>query len=114
MAIVLFGLFLFEFFSAEGPNWINYGWLVFSALVLWAYLYMIMYKYIKIEHGVLTVISPLRKKINLEDIKAIKKFAGDYILKTDKRKLIVNTRIMDLNSLSDLNRELKKLNLEWE
>ena len=53
------------------------------------------------------------KKLNLTEIKRIKKFAGDYILKTDKSELTINTQIIDPNSLAELNAELEKLNVEW-
>ncbi len=110
----LFGWFSFEFFSTKWPNWMNYGQLVCSILILWYYLYRIKHKYLKIENGELKVISPTEKKIRLRDIKKIKKLAGDYILKTDKKKLIINISSIDPKSLFKLNKELKKLNLEWE
>jgi len=56
---------------------------------------------------------PFGKKLILTEIKRIKKFAGDYILKTDEKELTINTQIIDPNSLAELNAELKKLNVEW-
>ena len=53
------------------------------------------------------------KNINLTEIKQIKKFAGDYIFKTDNQDLIINTQIIDPNSLAELNAKLEKLNVEW-
>ncbi len=53
------------------------------------------------------------KKLNLTEIKSIKKFAGDYILKTDNKELTINTQMIDSNSLTDLNTELEKLDVEW-
>lgn len=44
----------------------------------------------------------------------MKKFAGDYILKTDKNELKINTQIIDPNSFAQLNAELEKLNVEWK
>lgn len=66
-----------------------------------------------IENGILTVNGPLGKKLNLTEIKRVKKFAGDYILKSDKKDLTINTQIIDPNSLAELNAELEKLNVEW-
>ena len=66
-----------------------------------------------IENGILTVNGPIGKKLNLTEIKRIKKFAGDYILKTDKKELTINTQIIDPNSLAELNAVLGKLNVEW-
>ncbi|MEX2349836.1 MAG: hypothetical protein WD554_03060 [Flavobacteriaceae bacterium] len=41
----------------------------------------------------------------------IKKFAGEYILKTEKDEMTINTEVIDENSLTELNRLLEKLNL---
>jgi hypothetical protein len=49
----------------------------------------------------------------MTEIKRIKKFAGDYILKADKKELTINTQIIDPKSLVELNIELEKLNVEW-
>jgi hypothetical protein len=57
-------------------------------------------KYLTIENGFIKRIVHL-KKINLTDIKQIKKFAGDYIIKK-KTKLTINTQIIDPNSLAEL------------
>lgn len=56
---------------------------------------------------------PLGKKLKLTEIKRIKKFAGDYILKTDKKELTINTQFIEPNSMVELNAELEKLNIEW-
>jgi len=71
------------------------------------------YKYLTIENGIINVNGPFGKKLILTEIKRIKKFAGDYILKTDEKELTINTQIIDPNSLAELNAELKKLNVEW-
>jgi hypothetical protein len=52
-----------------------------------------------IENGQIYVNKPFGKKISLTEIKQIKKFAGDYILKTDKTELTINTQIIDEKSL---------------
>jgi len=98
----------------EKPNWIDYGWFVFSAIYFGTYFYKKKEKYLTIENGVLRINSPFGKILNLNEIKHIKKFAGDYILKTDKTELTINTQIIDPNSLAELNSELEKLNLEWK
>lgn len=53
------------------------------------------------------------KKISVKDIKWIRKFAGDYILKTDQKKLTINTQLIDPKSLTVLETELQKLNALW-
>jgi hypothetical protein len=53
------------------------------------------------------------KKIDLIEIKSIREFAGDYKLKTDKGEFVINTQIIEPNSLSELKNELNKLNVKW-
>jgi len=93
--------------------WGDYAYLLFGILYLIFYFYQKQYKYLTIKNGILKINSPLGKTINLSEIKRIKKFAGDYILKTDKKELIINTQIIDPNSFTELNAELKNLNVEW-
>jgi len=82
-------------------------------MYLGLYFYQKNYKYLTIENGIINVNGPFGKKLNMTEIKRIKKFAGDYILKTDKKELTINTQIIDPNSLAELNAELEKLNVEW-
>ena len=53
------------------------------------------------------------KKIDLSEIKSIKHFAGEYILRTDTRKMKINISLVDQSSLVDLKCELKKLDAQW-
>ena len=91
---------------------------------MFLYLYMplgliSLYRYIKvkyyliIEKGVLKQNYIFGKKIDLSEIKSIKHFAGDYILRTDKRKLTINISWVDQSSLLNLITELKKLDVKW-
>lgn len=105
--------FFVRVFEKEEPNWIDYGWIFIPLMYLGLYFYQKHYKYLIIENGIINVDGPFGKKLNLTEIKRIKKFAGDYILKTDKNELTINTQIIDPNSLTKLNTELEKLNVEW-
>ena len=91
---------------------------------MFIYLYMplgliSLYRYIRvkyyliIEKGVLKQNYIFGKKINLSDIKSIKHFAGEYILRTDTRKMRINISWVDQSSLIDLKGELKKLDAQW-
>lgn len=88
------------------------------------YLYMplgliSLYRYIKvkyyliIEKGVLKQNYIFGKKINLSDIKSIKHFAGEYILRTDTRKMTIDISSIEKSSLVDLKGELTKLDAQW-
>ena len=105
--------FLIGVFGKEEPNWTDYGWIFISLMYLGLYFYQKNYKYLTIENGIININGPFGKKLNLTEIKRIKKFAGDYIIKTDKKELTINTQIIEPNSLAELNAELEKLNVEW-
>ena len=69
--------------------------------------------YLIIEKGVLKQNYIFGKKIELSDIKSIKHFAGEYILRTEKRKMTITIDVIDKSSLLDLTTELKKLDVKW-
>ncbi|NQY31379.1 MAG: hypothetical protein HRT69_18175 [Flavobacteriaceae bacterium] len=106
---LIFGLL--GVFTTDNPHWTSYGYLVISILYLTTYFYQKKNQYLTIENGLISQNYPFGKKINLTEIKRIKKFAGDYILKTDKTELTINTQLIDEKSLTQLNTELDKLNL---
>ncbi len=97
----------------EEIRWNDYGYLLISILYMALYFYQRQNNAITIERGVIKMGGLFGKKLNLTEIKSIKKFAGDYILKTDNKELTINTQMIDSNSLTDLNTELEKLEVEW-
>jgi len=97
----------------ETNSWVKYGWLGISLTYIIMYFYEYFYQYMTIKNGIIKINSLFGKKMKLTEIKRIKKFAGDYIIKTDKKELTINTQIIEPNSLAELNAELEKLNVEW-
>jgi hypothetical protein len=97
----------------NSDNVFNYGYLIIGFLYFGTYLFENNKQYLTIENGIISKNQLFPKKINLSEINRIKKFAGDYILKTDNKELTINTQIIDPNSLAELNAELEKLNVEW-
>ena len=98
---LIFGIIWLTYFFVklifdEELHWIDYGWTLISLTYFGTYFYQ--KKYVSIENGILTVNGPFEKKLNLTEIKRIKKFAGDYIIKTDKKELTINTQIIEPNS----------------
>lgn len=65
-------------------------------------------QYISIKNGELIKNSIFPKKINLNEIKSIREFAGDLKLISEKNEFIINTQIVEPNSLVKLKNELKK------
>ncbi|MBU3821081.1 hypothetical protein KO566_03335 [Flavobacteriaceae bacterium XHP0103] len=95
----------------ESGTVFNYGYLLMGFLYLGTYFFENNKQYLTIENGVISKNQLIPKKINLNEIKQIKKFAGDYILKADSTELRINTELIDQNSLLELNVFLDSLNL---
>ena len=112
------GFFWFMFFNVilfekEELNWIDYGWIVMSLIYLGIFFYRKKYYYLTIINDNIRVNGPLGKELKLTEIKRIKKFAGDYIIKTDRKEMTINTQIIDSSSLKELDAELEKLDVVW-
>ena len=115
---LIFGLFwlLWFFigvFGKEEPNWTDYGWIVISLMYLGMYFYQKNYNYLTIENRFIKQNWPFGKKMNLNEIKGIKHFAGEYILKSELKKMKINIQLINEESLLELKTELKKLDVEW-
>ena len=93
-------------------NPFSYGYLLLGILYVGTYLFENKKQYLTIENGIISKNHLIPKKINLNEIKLIKKFAGDYILKTDSTELKINTDLIEEKSLEELNTVLENLNLE--
>jgi hypothetical protein len=87
----------------------SYGYLFVGILYFGTYLFENKKQYLTIENGTISKNGLITKKINLTDIINIKKFAGDYVLKTDNTEFRINTQIIQKESLVDLDNELERL-----
>ena len=84
--------------------------IIFSSLIFHA----LYHQYLTLENGYLYRNDPrYRIKINLADVKQIKKMEGELLIKAGNKDLTVNTFLIDPNSLTDLQIELEKLDVEW-
>ncbi len=101
--------FCVQFYYAEEFKAIDYGWLCIALFYLGIYGYQKFYKYLTITDGVIKKNWPFGKKIELGKVVHFKKFAGDYILKTKDKEFIINTQIIDSNSMDDLDNALQPL-----
>lgn len=99
-------------FTSDDSNWIDYGYLIIAVLYLSRFFYQVRNKYLTINNGIIKENWPFGKKINLVDIEHIKYFAGDLILKTDNTQLTIKKQLIDEKSFTDLENELKFLNIE--
>jgi len=97
----------------ENTDWFDYGSLVIGIIYFIGFFYLKKYQYLTIQNGILKVHGSFGKSIKLSEIKSIKRFAGDYILKSDRKELTINTQVIEPNSLAGLNAELEKLKVKW-
>ena len=77
------------------------------------YLYLKVKYYLTIENNLIKQNYIFGKKIDLSEIKSIKHFAGEYILRTDTRKMRIDIGSIEKSSLAELRDELKKLDIQW-
>lgn len=104
-------LLIFNIIYSDFENWTTYIWIGLSVMYISMYSYQYIKPYITIKEEQIFSNSPFSKKIKLVDIKEIKKFAGDYILKTENSELIINTQLIDTNSHSELDAALNSLKI---
>lgn len=97
----------------EPEHLYSYGYIVMGAIHIGVYIFMKNKQYLSIRDGVLTKNNFSPKRINLTEIITVKKFAGDYILKSKHEELTINTHLIDKKSLAELDNELGKLNVDW-
>lgn len=111
---MILGLSYFIF--GETMFWLDYAYVSVGAFDLFQYFYSLKHHYLIIENGTITknVLYGFQNKIELNEIKEIKKIGGDYILKSQMRNLKINPDLIQKESLEKLNTFLKKLNLPSE
>jgi hypothetical protein len=113
LGLVWTGLGVFSLLEDESLSWTDYGYLVIGILYLGHYLYDLNNQYLTIENGSIrkNVLYGFGKKINVNEINRIEKYAGDYILRTLTKELKINTEFIEEKSLAEFNEILKKINL---
>lgn len=92
-------------------HWNEFFFFAMALLYLGQYMFERQNQYLTITQDEIKVNNLFRKRIKLSDISRIKKFAGDYKIIADEKVIIINTKIIDQESLSELNELLVKLNL---
>ena len=68
-------------------------------------------QYLTLKNGELIKNTLFPKKLKLNQIRSIKEFAGDIKLITEKNEFVIDTQIIEPNSLAELKNELKNYNL---
>ena len=113
LGLVWTGLGVFSLVEDESLRWTDYGYLIVGILYLGHYLYDLNNQYLTIANGSIrkNVLYGFGKKINVNEINRIEKYAGDYIIRTLEKELKINTGLIEEKSFEEFNEILKKLNL---
>ena len=116
LGLVWTGLGVFSLLEDEILRWTDYGFLVAGIGYLGHYLYDLNNQYLTIANGSIrkNVLYGFGKKINVNEINRIEKYAGAYIIRTLEKELKINTGLIEEKSLEEFNEILKKLNLPEE
>lgn len=83
------------------------GLIAGSLFTIGVYFFEKQKQYLTIKNGMLIKSRLFPKKIELDQVIQIKKFAGVYILLSEKDKLTIDTQILAWEDLVLLERELK-------
>ena len=112
---IAWGIFGLLSFTYDGPiRWMDFGYIFMSLLYFGQYIYESQNQYLTIENGMIRKNRFFGDKLELSQITWIKKFAGDYILKTERQELTINTEWIDEKSMKDLIGILYELKLPPE
>ena len=104
-------LFVLGILFSDRKNVFFYLYLIMGLIHI--YLHLKVKHYLSIENNIIKQNYIFGKKIDLSEIKSIKHFDGEYILRTDKRKMRIDIGSIEKSSLAELRDELKKLDVQW-
>ncbi|TYB78603.1 hypothetical protein [Bizionia myxarmorum] len=107
IALGVIGFFL----SSENLQWHNVFIVVLGAIQIGMAFWNMKYHYITITNDWIKENSIFSKKILRKNIIEIKKFAGDYTFKTHDKNLVINSNLVDENSLVELDAFIETMEL---
>jgi len=104
-------LFILGVLFSDRKNDFFYLYLIMGLIHF--YLHLKVKYYLSIKNNIIKQNYIFGKKIDLSEIKSIKHFAGEYILRTDTGKMKIDIGSIEKSSLAKLRDELKKLDVQW-
>lgn len=114
LGILWLVIFMMHVLTNDQLRPLDFIWLFVALLYFGLYYYQKSYGYVRFMDGKIEVDGPLGKKASISDVQRIKKFAGEYILKTANKELRINTQLMTPLTKEALTQELEKLDVEWD
>lgn len=86
----------------------GWSWIVIGTIYTLIYANNLLNNYLTIKGNEIIENAFFGKRIKLDEVVSFKSLFGDYILKTDKKELVINTQIIDPQSLEVLNNYLSR------
>ncbi len=105
LGVVWFGIGMLNVYEGDHSRWSYYVYLLLGLLYIGHFLTDITYQYLTIEDGTIRKnrLYGFGNKINLKDIRSIAKDNRGYTLITDTDKMKFKIKLIEVNSLSELN-----------
>jgi hypothetical protein len=100
-------------FKSNQQWWYAIFYILVPLLFIFKYFLLKHKKYVVIDKGFIQVNSLFSKRIQISEIIDIEKYAGKYTIKTDTKKLSIDTSLIEKEALVLLNATLENLNIEW-
>ena len=87
----------------EPSRFISLG-LIMGIAYICIYGFRKTFHYAVLDENSIKKVGLTKQIINLDDVVSVRKFAGDYIIKTKARTMTLNTNLIDKQSLPELKR----------
>ena len=96
----------------EQLRWNDYAYIVLGVIHIATYIYESKNQLLTIESGALCKNSLIARRISLSEVVCVKSASGNYVIKTEKTEIKIDVGLIDEESLIELNKILRSLNLE--
>ncbi len=105
IAYIMMSILIFLVGDLSSFDWI---WFVLGIIHLLLYFYQKHKGYLTIKDGLIKKHDFTFEKMQVSDIKTVKYFAGDYVLKSQKKKMTINKELLDEDAIMYFEQLLKK------
>ena len=106
-------LFYLNVFGIKSPGYILFGFLLLAVFSTYMYFRERKLQYLTLKDGVLIRNDIWGRSIRLQEVTEIEKYAGDYILKSPKKKFRIDTHIITPEGLEALEKVLADIPLNF-
>lgn len=103
---LIFGIYFS--LNAKNPNFSYYGYFFLGFFYLIIFYHRFRFKYITITDDYIKINQLFGWKVKREDILSVRKFAGDYKIKTAKKEYTISGTLIDNTMVAPLENILQK------